>query len=288
MAKHLFRIRILDMEGDDDWISEERLSDIDGDVRKFFPVHTVKTTIHGVKKDGFSIYGRDQISEWNNRLIVRPGFKSSSFMPDFKKTLSSIGYKKKIEEAVVLHEGGLFVNGKKFILFSDLYEDQSDELGKDMQEMGVKKDVYFLKCLTNLGGEHIDLDYAVIDAAKVIYYSRNVAHSRSVSYASDALEKIKSVAKKVGYQPREFKYGYDESKMNKLKLKKYTTDLIERWMSNLTNGINLIVDDRRILTSYIHPEERRFLEKSGIDVIEVDGQGTGFGGLRCLYGELTV
>lgn len=282
MAKHLLRMKFTDMpnsfpDSQQYGRGEEKLGSVDQLVSKYFPVHSLEVKyFSGQFSDigKISIFGRDAIAEWNKTLFVNPVLRPDSPLsinPSLDSLLSSIGYKKKViytDEEDGTYDAGYFIFGKKFILYSQFFRRSEKGYSQLMKEEEMDQIPFFVKVQSSPDG-HVDVDYAVVDAANLIYYSHTIAaHPEIVS-------DIKKIAKRFGYSAREFKVDH------------HSVDIDE--ILNQLIGINLIQDGNRVMTSSMHPDERRFLEKSGIDVIEIPvGRITTSGGLRCLYGELSL
>ena len=96
---------------------------------------------------------------------------------------------------------------------------------------------------------------------------------------AEALSKLEAIADKHDYTLRKFPYAFEGNE--------------EMYFANyghrLPKGMNMIITDSKIITSDIHPDERKYLERQGIEVCIVPlGRLKPGAGLRCMYGEFEI
>ena len=131
-------------------------------------------------------------------------------------------------------------------------------------------------------GRHIDCDYQIIDSLKLIYVSHNVAVSESESIFRDRKpkSKIEEIANLYGYEVREYPtYFADVPK---------GPQSISESLKRL-KGINFILVNETLLTSSIHPDEKEYLKKRGLEAVVIPlGDVAPGAGLRCMYGEFNT
>jgi hypothetical protein len=226
------------------------------------------------------MYGRDCITEWGDKLAVKPELMQA---PAFMKMMQNLGYKKRMVPARFLSEGGCHVLGKKFALISDRLESEPE-----VRKFADGLAVHFLPGLTSIGGGHIDCDYQIIDSLKLIYVSPNVMVSesdRSIPLFKDKKPKsrIKEIAKRHGYKIREYRDYFRDVKR--------ITDPMKALheIAKGGKGINSIINGNVFITYEIHPAEKKYLRSKGLEVMKVSlGDVSPGAGLRCVYGEFNI
>jgi hypothetical protein len=270
MAKHLFRPNFT-LNGKLTKRSESFLK-TDRALAKYVNVHTINLD-YKQAAGKVSMHGRDCITEWGDDLAIIPGLME---IPAFIEIMQRLGYKKRIVPTGIYSEGGLYVFGKEFMLISDVVESEP-ALFKEAAKCLPVHFVTGISC-----GGHIDCDYQIIDSLRLIYMSHNVAVSesgRSSWKDKKPKSKIEEIAKLYGYEIREYpSYDADVPKEQPI------SEILKR-----LNGINSILMNETLLTSSIHPNEKKYLRRSGLEAIVIPlGDVAPGAGLRCMYGEFNT
>lgn len=316
MTKHLFRINLTNPATEEERKLVEQVESFrrsDEELSKHFPVHLLDVSAsQAIKEDG-TCYARDLITEWGNTLFVKPQlignfpfhyFKNSPF----KRMMKKEGYKKKILPMKSLSEGGRFVFGEEFVFISNCYGPMPDEmkefikkiqpgkygpvLGGQEEDIDIDadnhkvqrfigylkkkipgKELYFMPTIRG-GNTHIDCDYQIIDPLRLIYVSIDLCKNSNTidRIRSEVKEKLEKIAERHNFE-----------------LRKYRIIKSEESPSGIFNGINSILYNNKFFTGNIHPEEKEYLERRGLEVIVVPLGGVdGGAGLRCVYGEFNL
>lgn len=253
----------------------------DTEVSKYIQVHTIDVPFTHETKG--CIYGRDAITEWGDTLFVKESLLNNK---QFIELMERLGYGKNIELSEFLSEGGRYIIGKEFVFIPKLYEWIWDILEPELRKHVGDIPVYFMPSITSFGREHIDCDYQVVDKAKLIYVG-SVLYNNKREDCRFACNKLEEIARMHDYDLREYKLPVDCKLLVKDDALTYTEELVD--FIRIHNGINSIVDDDLMLTGFIHPDEKAFLEQRGMKVVEVPvGMLDPGAGLRCVYGEFSI
>ena len=291
MTKNLFRVEFVNPKS----ATENAVAKItesfrvtDAAIASNMPVHVLELDAAYACKRECGVYGRDLIVEWGDILFVKPGLLNKINLPWKKKSslerkLKELSYDKKIVSHEVLSEGGLCVIGKEFVLVSDAYERDADIFEKVVKDAGLGLPLYFMPSMTSICGGHIDCDYQIIDAEKILYGGHNTFHGNSED-SKKAIKLLEKIAEEHDYELRE--YALNETEFGE------SSGLVDFDFKGIfcrMNGINFITDDREIFTSSISPEEEKYLLEKNIGAIVVPLGDTAPGaGVRCVYGEFTL
>jgi len=294
---HLFRINFTypNINEPDEISLAERLRsfrETDEAVSSYFNVHVLNIPMSELRKNHrgiLSMYGRDLITEWGEVLYVSPALldgllsRFSIFQNSpLRSMMDRMGYDKKIIPMEVASEGGLHIIGREFILLSDLYLPSRRSFEKIARNGGLDVPLYFFPSLTSTSGGHIDCDYQIIDSLKLIYGDHNVFNGLGDDFKG-ARRKLEDIAKRHNYDLREYKSYSDEKQIDA------STDDFMYEMARQSNGINFLLNGKVLLTSNIHPEEKKFLQKRGLEAVLIPlGKVSPGAGLRCVYGQFSL
>lgn len=275
MVKHLFRPNFT---GDKELAKRSRsFLETDKALAKRIAVHVLNTNDKNLFEN-ISMYGRDCITEWGDQLAVKPELMQT---PAFVEMMQNLGYKKRMVPADFLSEGGRHVLGEEFALISDTLESEPE-----VKKFADGLAVHFVPSLTSIGGGHIDCDYQIIDTLKLIYVSHNVMVSesdRSIFRDKKPKNKIKEIAKRHGYEIREYRDYFGD-----IERIRDSTDRIHELIKR-GKGINSIIVGNVLITYDMHPNEKKYLESKGMEVMMVPlGDVSPGAGLRCVYGEFNI
>jgi len=297
MKKHLFRIQRTDFKNKEDSREIEEYSnheETDKALSQYFPLHVLEVPEETFTRKDLSVYGRDLATEWGNTLYVKPRLLNPilprTFSSPFKKVLKRTGFDKKVVPHEILSEGGMFVFGEEFLLLSDDLIKHKEALEKLARNNGLNQPLYFVPSLTSLWHGHIDCDYQILDAPKILYVSHNVIYEIGQNDGEHIRATLEEITSNHGFELREFKTE-ERNTSNDNEEPTTSLEMLEESLLksiNHTKGINSIVNGR-LFTNSIHPNEEEYLSHRGIKVVKVPiGKMAPGAGLRCLYGEFTT
>ncbi len=287
MAKHLFRVNLAGAFGPKGKMVTDRSDSFrisDEAISEQMNVHVLDMPLLEAKEGSISIYGRDNIIEWGDTLYVKPGLAGGDSSSPFEKMMRNLGYQKHIEPQFTLSEGGLYVFGKEFFLVSDIFRPElRKKFKKVAKNAGLDVTLYFLPSLTTRDPGHIDCDYQVIDSLRLIYGSNRIfSHDE---YYRGVRKKLEGIARRHNYGLRRYVSSEEDEPTGTIDFNCENYHDIARKF----NGINSIINNGKLLTSSIHPDERKYLKEKGMEVGIIPlGKVAPGAGLRCVYGEFNI
>ncbi len=249
--KHLFRIKPIGQAPGVDTKLLEELERLDDQVSTHFPLHLMEVPadewFYPKEYSGRNtVYSRDFIVDHGGIICAQNILERYS---EFKRIVRNAGFAGRIIYIPELSEGGCWIFGNSFILVSE-------KLQRYWKVEGVGKPLYLLQATFDHG--HIDCDYGLIDDLGILYFRPDIL--------PDNQTMLQKIASGSGYELRPYSMPYSEN--------------INR------NGINFISGDGRLLTTYIDSDEREYLERRGLEVLEFPLEHIdSCSGLRCIYGE---
>ncbi|MBI4014755.1 MAG: hypothetical protein HY365_02250 [Candidatus Aenigmarchaeota archaeon] len=303
--KHLFRFALKDIQDSKDTarvrgLSEE-LKRADETLSRHFQVHTIP--IEYEEREKYHEYARDAMTQWKNAVYVKPPvniflsnyarivpgihkiFPHDS--PELPREIRRAGYRGILLPGECMSEGGQFVMGDKFCLATDVYFNDKSAVKSLQRRAG--KPVLPVYSFTSISHAHIDCDYAIVDDIRTLYTSLDMNAICAESELSDPLSlaihagevnsrrTLGRIASEHGYDVR--KYRMSEEPFPETSNGRYPN----------INGLNLLTGDGAIFTTNVHPGEKAYLQKRGIEVVVIPlGHTTPGAGLRCVYGEITI
>jgi hypothetical protein len=254
-------------------ISDEALS-------RDFKVTVFEIDSEYADRNKISFYGRDVMSQWGDVLFVHPKLVSplpylatiffQKLLPKsgFVKFLRNNGYTGRIVPYKDLCEEGMFIPGKEFFLISNDFDNESSRgrLQYWMNQGGLSIPFHFVPPASTLNS-HIDLDYAVVDAERIIYASPAAMEKDHIK------QSLEEIASSHDYELRVYPdthiTSYDESALFKS-----------------MRGINFIACNRTIYTCSVNRKEKEQLKRRNIKVQKVPlGMVNAGAALRCVYGQ---
>ncbi|MCX6707044.1 MAG: hypothetical protein NT001_02790, partial [Candidatus Woesearchaeota archaeon] len=256
MAKHLFRIRLTNPSNDEEKEFAERSDSFrrsDEALSRYFPIHILDVPIYE-NEDSWrlSAYGRDLITEFGKVLFVKDRL---FFNEKFRKMMKGIGYQRIIPRMFPserLSEGGDFVFGDHFFFITNRLGQLDESSLECLCEIHPNKDPrrilrrinyinqkriefasflmggkepYLMPPLHDDGLSHIDLNYQINDAARIIYCTESLLKTLK-EYEGDfeqmqrriwplrktaadkfreSYNRLEDIAKKWDYELREYK-----------------------------------------------------------------------------------
>jgi len=234
---------------------EEELKNADDILSKSFPLHTIPVDFEGRDDKGYDEYTRDAMQQFGNIVYVRPETRKLEI------AIRKAGYRSRIVRNKHMSEGGQVVDGNKFCLVSDIIK--SEIISRIANDASMP--VYPIHSFTSPYHSHIDCDYGIVDAARILYTTLRIGPELYLGEPEDTSRRILySIAAETDYQPRKYLNGRHP------------------------NGINFITSDNALFTTGMHHEEIIHLKTHGIEVVEIPLRHVAAGaGLRCVYGEAT-
>ena len=213
MTKHLFRVVSMEQPRSySEMLAVESWEGVDHIMAHHMPVHTFPLpSLNGKEQKGIGPFGRDLIVEWGSALYVRPELLefSQEGYQTFEEFMRKLEYDKDIIPDPTVSQGGLFVQGDEIILVSDIIEPDAEHMERFVRQLGYDADICYVPSISSRFNGHIDLDYAIVDRARILYH-----RGSNTERNNNGLE---TVAAQHSYEFRE--YRPEEPDLEKLRKK---------------------------------------------------------------------
>lgn len=313
--RHLFRFSLENIPETEDTRRirkcSEELDRADEVLARRFQVHTVPVRFEERRAEGYMEYARDTMVQIGGMTFVKP--EISKFLSNlsltgvlgllpwvpqiypfshskFEREVRRAGYKGGLIPSQWLSEGGQFVVGNKFCLVSDVYFEDPHNI-RTMQRIArlTRKSVYPVHSFTSIAHGHIDCDYGIVDDIGVIYTFLRLGPVLNKPESDNELdiELYKGVVN--SRRVLDEIASEHDYKLRWFRINEKSFDLAEDRSWNSSHGINFLTSNGTLFTTSILPKEKRYLQKHGIEVIEIPLRYvTPRAGLRCVYAELNI